>query len=104
MPTYFARDEKALRIAAMPPVVNGRLQGTAAVDIADLNNAADKRSAPAQYELFGPGDVGAAPSPGGSPPPGAATPRRRRWPSSSSVPSIFRGATRLRPRPANGCD
>ena len=57
MPTYFARDEKALRIAAMPPVVNGRLQGTAAVDIADLNNAADKRSAPAQYELFGPGDV-----------------------------------------------
>lgn len=57
MPAYFARDEKALRIAAKPTVVNGRLQGTAAVDIADLNNAADKRPAPAQYELFGPGDV-----------------------------------------------
>jgi hypothetical protein len=57
MPTYFARDEKALRIAAKPPLVNGRLQGTAAVEIADLNNAADKRPAPAPYELFGPGDV-----------------------------------------------
>src|ERR1700736_3365362 len=57
MPPYFARDERALRVSATPPVVNGRLQGTAAVDIADLNNAADRRPAPAQYELFGPGDV-----------------------------------------------
>jgi hypothetical protein len=55
--TYFTRSEKALRVSATPTVVAGRLQGTAAVTIADLDNPGATRPTPADYELFGPGDV-----------------------------------------------
>jgi hypothetical protein len=54
---YFVRDERALRVAATPNVVEGRLQGSAAVVIADMENALDSRQVPTAYELFGPGDV-----------------------------------------------
>jgi hypothetical protein len=57
VPTFHPRYEKALRVSAGPAVVAGRLQGAAAVSIADLANAADTRIAKAPYELFGPGDV-----------------------------------------------
>ncbi|MGZ4711265.1 MAG: hypothetical protein ACXWBN_21185, partial [Acidimicrobiales bacterium] len=57
MATFYARIEKALRVSAAPPVIDGRLQGSAAVVVADLANPGDTRPAPAHYELFGPGDV-----------------------------------------------
>lgn len=57
MATFFARYEKALRRVATPVVTDGRLQGSAPVEVADLTNPGDKLSAPAPFELFGPGDV-----------------------------------------------
>ena len=57
MATFHPRYEKARRQSAGPAVVGGRLQGAAAVSIADLANPADSRIANAPYELFGPGDV-----------------------------------------------
>ncbi len=54
--TYFSRAEKALRIGATT-VVDGRLQSTVPVGIADLANPADTRLIDTDYELFGPGDV-----------------------------------------------
>src|SRR5215213_9938668 len=55
--TFYARYEKALRRSAGPAVLDGRLQGTATVEIADLTHPTVTRQAPAPYELFGPGDV-----------------------------------------------
>lgn len=56
MTTFYSRFEKALRKSATTES-SGRLQGTTGVVIADVANAADTRTAQAQYELFGPGDV-----------------------------------------------
>src|SRR4051794_2066717 len=55
--TFYTRYEKALRRGAGPAVLDGRLQGTATVQLADLSRPAVTRQAPAPYELFGPGDV-----------------------------------------------
>jgi hypothetical protein len=55
--SFYARYEKALRVSAGPAVTGGRLQGAAAVSLADLSNAGDTRAAAAPFELFGPGDV-----------------------------------------------
>jgi hypothetical protein len=57
MPVFYARYEKALRQAAGPVVLDGRLQGATKVDVADLANAADTASVDAPFELLGPGDV-----------------------------------------------
>jgi hypothetical protein len=57
MARFVARYEKALRLSAGPDVVSGRLQGTAAVSIADLADAGVTDVANAPFELFGPGDV-----------------------------------------------
>jgi hypothetical protein len=53
---FYARYEKALRKSATVEAV-GRLQGKTDVVIADVADAAVTRTAQAQYELFGPGDV-----------------------------------------------
>jgi len=55
--TFYARYERALRVAATATAVSGRLQGSVPVTVADLANAADTRAAPVTFELFGPGDV-----------------------------------------------
>lgn len=57
MGTFYTHYEKALRLSAGPVVADGRLQGAATVTLADLANPADTRTAPAPFELFGPGDV-----------------------------------------------
>src|SRR5215210_334632 len=54
---FYARYEKALRLGAGPAALDGRLQGTATVELADLSRPTVGRRPPAPYELFGPGDV-----------------------------------------------
>jgi hypothetical protein len=54
--TFYSRFEKALRTSANVES-SGRLQGKADVVITGVANAAETRTAQAQYELFGPGDV-----------------------------------------------
>ena len=56
MTKFYARYEKALRKSATVEAV-GRLQGKTDVVIADVEDGAVTRTAKAQYELFGPGDV-----------------------------------------------
>ncbi|SEF01877.1 hypothetical protein SAMN05519104_7798 [Rhizobiales bacterium GAS188] len=56
MRTFTSHFEKALRVSALA-AINGRLQGVANVVLADVANPAITRTAPAPYELFGPGDV-----------------------------------------------
>lgn len=56
MTTFYARFEKALRKSATVEAA-GRLQGQTDVAIADVANAAITKTANAQYQLFGPGDV-----------------------------------------------
>jgi hypothetical protein len=56
MTKFYSRSEKALRISATVEA-SGRLQGKTDVVIADVANPAITRTARANYELFGPGDV-----------------------------------------------
>ena len=56
MPTFYARFEKALRKSATVEAT-GRLQGETPIVLADVANPAITRTAKANYELFGPGDV-----------------------------------------------
>jgi len=57
MARFVARYERALRLSALDGPINGRLQGTAAVPLADVANAGTTDVANAPFELFGPGDV-----------------------------------------------
>ncbi|MDM0109868.1 hypothetical protein QTH97_33490 [Variovorax sp. J22R24] len=62
MPTFYSRFERALRKAATTEAA-GRLQGETPVVVADIATPATTRTAPAKFELFGPGDVqGLAPA------------------------------------------
>ena len=56
MPTFYSRFERALRKAATTEAA-GRLQGETPVVVADIATPATTRTAPAKFELFGPGDV-----------------------------------------------
>jgi len=56
VPNFYSRFEKALRQSATSES-SGRLKGETDVVIAAEENPADTRTAPAHYELFGPGDV-----------------------------------------------
>src|SRR5204862_5599904 len=57
VPTFTSHFEKALRVSAGGPAVNGRLQGAADVVLTDIANPAISKTAKAHYELLGPGDV-----------------------------------------------
>lgn len=54
--TYFSLAEKALRVGAST-VVDGRLQSSVPVDLADVDNPTITRTVATNYALFGPGDV-----------------------------------------------
>jgi hypothetical protein len=56
MAFFYSHFEKALRLSAKT-MANGRLQGATNVIVADVGNPALTETAPAPYELFGPGDV-----------------------------------------------
>jgi hypothetical protein len=56
VPRFYSRFEKALRKSATA-AAGGRLQGATDIVVADVANPALTKTAQAQYELFGPGDV-----------------------------------------------
>lgn len=56
MATFFSYTERALRVGATT-LDGGRLRSSVPVELTAVGNPADRRTVPASYELFGPGDV-----------------------------------------------